>query len=233
MDCRLPGPAAVLLFLPVLAAVLGGPGCASRELAEGSGRGLLAWDREPPPGTETYPRPVLRPGDRFLFRRGGDYRLAWSVAEAGAEGYVLEEEETGLRHLLDPDLGDLGEERPGDPDATTRLDPADHAFHWPLWVGKRWRCHFLWKEPGRPALPLLADYYCDAMETVRVPAGTFQALRIWRRTRVAMRGDFVERVTLTWYAPEVGYIVRRLDDGILLELQEVHRQQPPKEDGGP
>lgn len=214
-------PIAPLLLLLVAA-------CAAPTLPEGEGRGLLAWDREPPAGAETFPRPVLRPGDRFVFRRGGDFRQAWTVREAGPEGYILEEEESGRLHLLDLDLGDLGEERPGDPEATRRLAPVDSTLHWPLWVGKRWRSHFLWKEPGQPPLPLLADYRCDALETVQVPAGTFRTLRIWRRVRVAARGEFVERTTLTWYAPEVGYVVRRLDDGILLELQEFHRQQPPQ-----
>ena len=105
------------------------------------------------------------------------------------------------------------------------LDPGDHLVAWPLWSGKRWTSQFVSRAPTRPDLPLIASYHCDGTEVVTVPAGSFECLRIWRRLRVAAEGDFPERVSLFWYAPEVGAFVRRLDNGLVTELVEYHRQR--------
>ena len=32
--------------------------------------------------------------------------------------------------------------------------PADFELAWPLWVGKRWSCHYVSRAPGREDLPL-------------------------------------------------------------------------------
>jgi hypothetical protein len=100
-----------------------------------------------------------------------------------------------------------------DPELERELAPADSRFAWPLWVGKRWVSHFVRKVPGA-GLPVLATYQCDARERITVPAGTFDCWRIWRRARPATEGKFL-----------VGWVVRRLDDGVLLELEEFHRQR--------
>ena len=76
----------------LLAAAVLLPACtAPQALPEGHGRGLVSWDRVPPAGAEAFDRPEWTVGDRFIFRRG--------------EGVRLVEEESGLIHLLDPDLG--------------------------------------------------------------------------------------------------------------------------------
>ena len=104
------------------------------------------------------------------------------------------------------------------------LAPVDPQFTWPLWLGKKWTGHFLRKDLGGNALPLLVQYRCDAWETVTVPAGTFEALRIWRRVRPATEGTFLDQHEIIWYAPSIGYFVRRLQDNTLTELEEYHRQ---------
>lgn len=207
-----------------LLALLGA--CATpTELPEGSGRGLVSYDRMPPPGVEVFDQPAWTPGDRFVFRLGEDVRIAFRVDEVAPDGITLLEEESGLRHRLDPQLGDRGQDLPGRPEATVVFDPADSTFSFPLWVGKRWSCHYLSKHAGASEpVPLLVSYHCDAIEEVTVPAGTFRCLRIWRRARVAAKGDYRELCSLFWYAPEAGFVARRLNGNELLELQFVHRQ---------
>jgi hypothetical protein len=213
--------------LPALAAGLCLAACAGPALAEGSGRGLLTWDREPPSGAVTWPRPVLRRGDRFTYVRGNALRVAVHV-ETSDDGYLLHDEGAGITVERTQDLADR-RERARNPDGTPgavhiELAPPDEAYHWPLWVGKRWTCHHLRKAPGRPPLPLLVSYCVEAAERVTVPAGTFDTLRIARRANVAADGKYIERFTLSWYAPAAGAEVRRLEDGVLTELVEFQRQ---------
>lgn len=215
-------------FLPIVPGLLLAA-CANVDLPEGSGQGLVTWDREPPGGAETWPMPEWKAGDRFLYLRGNRVRLALR-AEEPAEGdpagarWMLVDEESGIRVGYDGELAELGQHKPQTPLATRVLDPADSQYSWPLWVGKRWTCEFVNKAPGDDALPLIVTYHCDARETVTTPAGSFDCLRIWRRAHIDLPGDFFERVTVIWYAPQVGAVVKRLDDSILLELVEYQRQ---------
>jgi hypothetical protein len=217
MTCRRLAAAAFLV--PGFAACAG-----VGELPPGTGRGLVSFEREPPDGAVTAARPTWKVGDRFLYRRGNAVRVATTVIEAGEGGYVLEEDGTGMRVRLSPDLGDLGQEAPDHPEWRREYSPGDVRYCWPLWAGKDWLVHYLFKAPGREALPFAARYQCDAIETVQVPAGTFRCYRIWRRLRPAVDGEFLETTTVSWYAPEVGTFVRRLENGIVLELEECIRQ---------
>lgn len=207
-----------LFLLAILSACGGTP-----TLAEGEGKGLLSADREPPAGAETASRPTWRQGERFIYRRGNAQRFALRVVAAGDDGYVLEDEDSLLRTRLSLDFGEAGQELPEDPESVRVYAPADARYSWPLWVGKRWTTQYLFKAPGRPALPFLATYVCDAIEEVKVPAGKFRCYRVWRRVRPATEGSFLERVTLSWYAPEVGALVKRLDESVLVELDETSR----------
>ncbi len=211
-------PAALAVVAALLAA------CASHALPEGSGRGILSFDGEPPAGAEVVERPEWSAGDRFVYRRGGAMRLSYRVAERTDAGYVLEIEDTPVRTALTLDLAQSSMEIPGDPRAQRRDDPPEPLLHWPLWVGKHWSCHLLHKEAGQDAVPLEIAFHCDAEETVTVPAGTFACLRIWRRAKVAAEGRFLEQTSLLWYAPEVGNFARRLENGLLLELVEHERR---------
>src|SRR5688572_950800 len=138
--------------------------CATRELPEGSGKGLLSSDAAPPPGAETFPRPTWKPGDRFVYRRGARVRLAFRVELQEGGGYRLVEEETRTINTFTDDLGEKSQEKAGMDDARVVLEPADALFSWPLWEGKRWSCHFLRKGPGQPVLPLIVAYHCDRTE---------------------------------------------------------------------
>ena len=234
-------------FLAGLLAVAGLlSACRSSPAPIPSGSGLASFDREPPPGVELVPRPTLTTGDWFTFRRGGLTRLRYRVIDVGAEteeapevvteaepgtpdvAYLFVDEDAQRALILDRDLCQLGEgvlSGPGGPLVpTTRLDPLDPSFSWPLWVGKRWSGDFVQRDGPKAQLPLVTYYEVQAKEQVRTPAGTFDAFRIERRASLTAEGDYIDRTNLMWYAPEVGYFVRRLDDSLLTELEEFHRQ---------
>ncbi len=198
--------------------------CHSFELPEGSGDGLVSFDREPPAGAELFERPEWKVGDRFVFRRGSALTLASTVTAAGEDGYTLVNDKSGRRTFYTADFGALGEEHPDDPRLRTALAPADHLLHWPLWVGKQWSCHFLRKTPGQPPLPLTVLYRVEDIDTITVPAGELRCPRILRRVRVAAEGNYLEQTALLWYSPEIGVLARQLENGTLLELEEFQRQ---------
>ena len=70
----------------------------------------------------------------------------------------------------------------------------------------------------------VARYHCEAGETITVPAGTFETLRIWRRDAIAGQDDLLQHSTVVWYAPEVGYMVRRLSGSLETVLTEHLKQ---------
>jgi len=201
-------------------------GCASAPtLPEGTGRGIIAFDPAPPAGAKVWDRPTLRVGDRFVLLRGGTAKKRFEITEAGEQGYtLLDENEVRLKR--DRDLGNLGE-WPKEGDAALHLlSPVDARYHWPLWVGKRWRCEFCDRTRGGSALVIEASYEVEAVDTIRVPAGTFEALRILRTARLKSEGaTFIDRTIAIWYAPEIGLEVRQLLAESSVELVEWTRGQ--------
>lgn len=209
---------------PLTAALLAAGFCAScatpdhgAAAADSAARGLLHADAAPPPDARTFPAPHWTVGDRFVYRSGGRLRVDFRVAEAGPDRLVLEEA-GGLRQIYSMDFAALGEEAPGQP---ARLrEPGDPQLHFPLWAGKRWTA-----ELEAAGQRLQVDYHCEALETLRTPAGELSALRIWRRARLAEAENPYEHVTLLWYAPAIGFWAQKLEDGALLTLEEAHRQR--------
>jgi hypothetical protein len=208
----------------LLAALLAGA-CSARFAHLPPGPGLVAVDRTPPAGVAVHPAPTWQAGDRFVYQKAGQLRLALRATDLEGEGLGLVDESSGRVLLLGAEHVERGERPPEGESGGYELDPGDDLLAWPLWVGKRWTTQFVSRAEGRSDLPLVALYHCDAAEPVSVPAGTFECLRVWRRVRAALPGDYPERVSILWYAPELGAIARRLDDGLLAELAEIHRQR--------
>lgn len=195
-----------------------------------SGGGLVTADEQQPFGARLVQRPTWSAGDRFTFRRGNliDVNLRVEYVDDGRYGLI--DEDTGSLLLLDRDLGVLGEGSVGadevwdDERFDVRLLPVDPAYAWPLWEGKRWVGQFVRLQANGSLVPLVAEYHAQGWERLQTPVGELDTLRIQRTVRVAQAGEYVERTALSWYAPEVGQAVRRLEDGLLTELVDWQRQ---------
>jgi hypothetical protein len=219
---RRPSPASLPLAAAfVFAACQGAP--APVPLAGEPGRGVVAADTSAPAGAVTWPRPEWRVGDTFTLVRGKVVRGTFTVERADDAGYVLGTGGSMNLHR-DRDLGNLGE-WPAEGDQPLHLlDPVDARFHWPLWVGKRWSCEFVDKALGGDALAMHADYVVEDLDSVTVPAGTFEALRVVRTVRLlATDQPHLHRTQITWYAPSIGAEVRQILGDTEVELVE-HRR---------
>ena len=204
------------LIAPLLAACSAPP---SPAMPDGAGRGIVHADAAPPPGATTWPRPAWTAGDRFVLVRGERLRGGFTVRAVTDTHYAIDAG-NGLELRRDLDLGNLGEwTASGEP--LHLLSPADTRFHWPLWVGKRWSCEFADRARGGASLPVRADYVVEDLDTITVPAGTFEALRIVRSLRrLDAPADFLTRWQVIWYAPAAGIEVRQLVGDTVVELAE-------------
>ncbi|MGE0141649.1 MAG: hypothetical protein AB7I19_15185 [Planctomycetota bacterium] len=221
---RKPAELLCLLIWPFAGALVG---CASRPQPLAAGPGLVSHDRTPPADAATFARPDLLVGDRFVFRRGGQERIAVRVSAIEEDAVEFTDEDRGMVNRFDRDFGAV-ELRDAAGATITRWDRVDARFHWPLWVGKRWTAQYVRRDEDGE-VPVLAEYSCEGRETITVLAGSFDALRILRRSRPLLDGEWLERVDVLWYAPLVGQVVRRIEDSVLTELEAAHRQGAPIE----
>ena len=213
----------------LLALMTASSACRSSAVVVPSGSGLTSVDREAPPGVDLFGRPEFTAGDWFAYRSGGLVRLRYRViTDPEGSGYLMVDEDADRALVLDRDLAQLGEgstpRANGLVEWSVRKDPFDPSYTWPLWVGKRWSGDFVHRAADGSQLPFKTFYRVVALEQVVTPAGTFEALRIERHASPDTEGEFPDRVSLHWYSPEVGYLVRSLEDGIETELEEFHRQ---------
>jgi hypothetical protein len=207
-------PVAALLAL-VLSA------CASTPpMPEGTGPGLIAFDAAVPASSQLWQQPEWRVGDTFSLRRGGKTRIDFRVAAVDDQGYLLVDGK-GNRLRRGLDLSNVGEWAPEGDDPLHVLSPPDVRFHWPLWLGKKWRCRYADRTAGGAALPIETAYEVEDLDTVTTPAGTFSALRILRTSRLLIDDQsFLERVMVVWYAPDIGLEVRQILGDTSVELVE-------------
>lgn len=170
-----------------------------------------------------WQRPLLRDGDTFTLRLGGHIEQPYVVAEVTERGHTLRAAD-GHRLMRDRDLGILGE-WPATGDEPLHLKtPADPRFHWPLWVGKKWRCEYADRKRDGQAMLFEVAYEVEGLDTIVVPAGTFQALRIARRKSPVVPGEqYLFMTSFAWFAPDVGLDVREVVDGNTFELLEFTR----------
>lgn len=83
------------------------------------------------------------------------------------------------------------------------VSPCIQFFSWPLKVGKKWRTSYdYWdKSRGRSWRDQSEPVTVQTYEEIKVPAGTFQAFKIFR--------DGARLKQTIWYAPSIGIIVKR------------------------
>lgn len=205
---------------PGCALLLAACGAVAPTLPDGMGRGLLQADATPPAGAVVFERPTWREGCSFTLARGDVVVAKFVVTARSEHGYTVRGPGSVLLER-DLDLGNLGERDAASGEPLHLLSPADVRFHWPLWLGKRWSCEFVDRVRGGPAMTMLANYQVESMDTVTVPAGTYEALRIVRQLRLRDAGERVlTRTQVVWYAPSIGVEVRQILGDTAVELLE-------------
>lgn len=209
------------ILLPVLLALVGCSSAPEQVMPEGLGEGIIAFDAEPPTGAQLVHPPAWREGDSFVLLRGGKLRLPLRVTRSDASGYELADS-SGGRIVRDRELAILGE-GPAGGELLHALAPRDARYHWPLWVGKKWKQRYVDKTVGGEAFPLEVQSEVEARERVTVAAGTFDCLRIRRTAKLLLQGEFYDRTTYVWYAPDPGFEVRQLLGETEIELTEWQR----------
>ena len=197
--------------------------CSSTPPAPQTGKGMLSVDREPPEGAKVFEQPTWTVGDNFVYRRGGQSRLNFRVIEATEAGFVIEDVQSKMRRRFSPELAELGRFFPKREGFVRLTSPQDFRLKFPLWVGKKWSCHFVDNRPGEQ-LAIIASYHCDKLETLDTKVGPLECLRIWRTARLESTDKFYDRVSVAWYSPEVGFFARRLEGDQLFELEEFEHQ---------
>ncbi len=168
------------------------------------------------------PAPVFRVGDRWVYEASDGYRspITWTetheVTAAGADGITVRVTLKGesVDMVRTEVLASPGVVREGAvyEAETDRFDPPLERYRYPRAPGESWSQRL--RVVDRPPTvygPVTRYVKVDGYETVTVPAGTFEALRL----RVIMQLDdetFWRWPTqceyVLWYAPEVGATVR-------------------------
>lgn len=173
----------------------------------------------------TFPvkRPVLSAGDTFTFQKKdltNDSVLGnqiVTITGRSESGYSLTVDKnldfnTTPMEELSPDLGWRGK-IDGKPSDAKWLD-------FPLVQGKTWKSHALWKNPIGAIGDEDIDYTVAGVETITVPAGTFEAVKVhgtgwWQMTGMSVQGGVGRpsakgqtQMMDVWYSPQAKAIIK-------------------------
>jgi hypothetical protein len=167
--------------------------------------GVAAPSSAPRIRAEVTPLPVWRPGDRWAYvwtsgTEQGSKTIEVREVKAvnGVRYYVVRNTQAEADQYWTMDLHWAASVREAKVQA--RMVPPEPWFMWPLRVGQQWQHRGNFEQVGSTQRADDAFAVVGA-ETVDVPAGTFEALKV---TRTGTGGDSDQY----WYAPEVRSYVR-------------------------
>ena len=91
---------------------------------------------------------------------------------------------------------------------TESYTPHDGTFDWPLYVGKSWKAHYVYRNLLRQTTidPVQHEYRVETYEKVVLPAGTWDTFRI---TSQNVNGTSLSTI---WYAPDLKLIAKRINE---------------------
>ena len=167
--------------------------------------------------------PEWRPGDRWVYRRADGTTNATRVVEVletrdvkGARYYVLNMPDEELLNFWTLDLHWAFTAAARDSRVEASVNPPLPWFSWPLEVGRRWTHQGEYRNRGGN-WPVNETFMVVGTETIDVPAGRFQTLKVVREGQSADSDQY-------WYAPEVRshvrWILKRGDKRVEDELVE-------------
>jgi hypothetical protein len=167
--------------------------------------------------------PEWRPGDRWVYRVPNGAAAVTRTIEVrdirnvnDLTYYVLANPDDDLLNFWTLDLRWAGAVGARDSKVEARVDPPVPWFSWPLQTGRQWTHEAVYEDrSGKRAVN--DTFMVIGPETVEVPAGRYQAVKI---VREAPSGDSDQY----WYAPEVRsyvrWILKRTDKRVEEELVE-------------
>ena len=167
----------------------------------GGGHGSTGWTQP----VERVELPELQIGDRWERSNGRTYE----VVKRESDHYVvryLSSTTKGTEHWRGASLGSFVFQRDNAAPQVT-YEPAPELLRFPLAVGVQWEFTYRNVLVGAS---FRRSNKVEGWDTVKVPAGTFQALRV---NSVGVRLDNNYRFTETyWYAPEVRGLIKATSD---------------------
>ncbi len=182
----------------------------SRVIPASTARNASAPDRAgwPPAATLRHDAPpAWKPGFQWHYRwsdpRGSGTYVRAITGEEDLDGtphYVMQ---TGNRSIYwsKSDLSWLMEQVNGE--VEIQAAPAYRKFVWPMEPGRTWVARYHWVHPGEGKTEERSRRHrIVGAESVRVPAGTYQALH------VVVTDSAGKKVNEYWYAPEVRWLVK-------------------------
>ncbi len=174
--------------------------------------GCVTDNLKPAAGAVTFERTPLVVGTRLTYRRTSKGQVRTSTTEILGTGTFRG------REIIRFSSGSTTDETYWDRDCRCQharvdangrpksiLTPHHGKYNWPLFVGKSWTAAYAYDDiAGSNRWDRIApSMRVAAQETITVPAGTFETLRI-----ESGPGDGVGYEETRWYAPEVGVAVK-------------------------
>lgn len=169
----------------------------------------VAGPADPPSATAQPPwsLPVWKPGFQWHYRwsdkRGSGTYIRAITGEELVDGVPFYVMQTGNRNIYwgKNDLAWFMEQVNGQ--IESQAVPAYRKFVWPLEPGKTWVARYHWEHPAEGKTEERTRRHRIAgLESVQVPAGTYQALR------VAVLDSGGKKVADFWYASEARWVVK-------------------------
>lgn len=170
-----------------------------------------------PPASPTRQFATMPPGSVMapMWERGYEWKFRWSSPRGSGTfvwSVVGEEIVGGVPHYIlksgtrdsyyTKDELAWATERVGGT-VEERASPAWRQFTWPLEVGSEWETRYQWENPiERRTDDRLRRHKVEALETIAVPAGTFQAFH------VVVKNQAGRLTSESWYSPEVKWIIK-------------------------
>jgi hypothetical protein len=167
-------------------------------------------DRRERPSSRVSPPsalPIWKPGFQWHYRwsdqRGSGTYVRAIIGEEIVDGVPYYVMRTGNRNIYwaTADLAWLMEQVNGE--IESQAVPAYRKFVWPLEPGKTWVARYQWTHPGEEkSEERTRRHRVASVESVQVPAGTYQALR------VVVADSTGKKLSEYWYAPQTRWLIK-------------------------
>ena len=164
----------------------------------------------PPAGAKVIPLPDLKRGSWWVYK-DKDGEKKWELKKVEGGKFFVQVEGEGRERIYTNEWNWV--EGPGTAGWVT-YSPHFYDYSFPLWQGKKWTGQYT-----GGGFPRRMWGEAKQWDTVKVPAGTFEALKVEvTRERSASTGRLMQIKSTCWYADEVRDVIK-CDDTELLRYE--------------